>query len=345
MSFEIVNPLTDANWDDKILGMGDADFYHSSAWARVLCLTYGYKPLYFVIRKGECFDVVLPILEIDSVLTGKRGVSLPFTDFCRPLIRKKTDLDELLQHVIMQGKERGWKCFEYRGESNLGESLISSSIYYEHELPLTDNIESLFSAFHQSHKRNISKAGKVGIEVAKCESLHGIKEFYRLNVLTRKKHGLPPQPFSFFKNVHRLVLEKGLGALFLARYQGEAVAGVISFHFGKKATYKFGASNRKYQNTGANNLAMWKALEWYCKNGEYNSFHFGRTEIGNNGLRQFKNRWGAFERKTHYSRFSFTKREASTKFFQVDGWHRNFFKMMPTPLLELCGTILYRHVG
>ena len=45
---------------------------------------------------------------------------------------------------------------------------------------------------------NIKKALKEGVEVQLHNSFESVKSFFKLNCMTRKRHGLPPQPFKFF---------------------------------------------------------------------------------------------------------------------------------------------------
>jgi lipid II:glycine glycyltransferase (peptidoglycan interpeptide bridge formation enzyme) len=105
--------------------------------------------------------------------------------------------------------------------------------------------------------------------------------------MTRKEHGLPPQPFHFFKKIHDHIISKNLGVVVLASFDRENVAGAIYFHIGEKAVFKYGASDKKFQHLRANNLVMWEAIKWYSQNG-YRSLCFGRTEPENQGLLQFK---------------------------------------------------------
>lgn len=84
---------------------------------------------------------------------------------------------------------------------------------------------------------------------------------------TRKEHGLPPQPFMFFKKTFEYVILVNKGFVILAKYNGVTIAGAIYFHFGKKAIYKYGASKRAFQRLRVNNLIMWKAIELYCRQG------------------------------------------------------------------------------
>ena len=80
-----VNPLEDAGWDVRLRTRPASSIFHSASWARVLQGTYGYAPAYFTLIEGDQLQALLPIMEVSSWLTGKRGISLPFTDECEPL--------------------------------------------------------------------------------------------------------------------------------------------------------------------------------------------------------------------------------------------------------------------
>ncbi len=85
-----------------------------------------------------------------------------------------------------------------------------------------------------------------------------------------------PQPFIFFKKIHELLISKNLGIVVLAFLDEKPIAGAVYFLFGKKAIYKYGASDRAYQKYKANDLVMWEAIKWFSSNG-YESLCFGRT--------------------------------------------------------------------
>ncbi|RPJ11072.1 MAG: methicillin resistance protein, partial [Deltaproteobacteria bacterium] len=77
MNISILNPIEHPDWDDLLLTADRATFFHTTAWARVLSESYGYKPLYFAAIDNGKLAGLIPVMEIDSWLTGKRGVSLP----------------------------------------------------------------------------------------------------------------------------------------------------------------------------------------------------------------------------------------------------------------------------
>lgn len=171
-----------------------------------------------------------------------------------------------------------------------------------------------------------------------------MREFFRLNCLTRKEHGLPPQPLKFFKKVYEHLISKGLGFIVLASYKGVNIAGAVCFHCGGKGIYKYGASERKYQHLRANNLVMWEAIRLSIRQG-CTSFSFGRTEPDNQGLIQFKSGWGAKEETIRYHRYDLK----TDTFIHGRPYGRAFYhkilRKMPVPLSRVAGELLYRHVG
>ena len=79
---------------------------------------YGFTPVYFTSRKADSVQSLLPLMEVDSWLTGRRGVALPFSDDCQPLCNEDGSFGRLLRSAISFGKSRRWKYIELRVEVN-----------------------------------------------------------------------------------------------------------------------------------------------------------------------------------------------------------------------------------
>jgi hypothetical protein len=344
MNIDIINPTVHPNWDSLILSHSNYSFFHSSAWARVLSEAYGYKPLYFTIFDGDAISACLPVMEVNSFITGKRGVSLPFTDYCEPLIRDPARFEALLNYVKEYGNRSGWKYLELRGGKGLLPEAQASVSYLGHALDLTVGTDKLFSEFRKGTKSSIKKAEREKVKVEVSSSLESVKEFYRLNAITRKHHGLPPQPFSFFEKLHRYVISTGSGFVVLASYFDAVIAGAVFVHAGTKAMYKYGASKREYQELRANNLVMWEALKHYGEGG-YETLCFGRTDPDNKGLQVFKHGWGTEERTINYYRHDLRQNRFVTERSQVNGFSTMVFGKLPIPVLNAIGSLAYRHMG
>jgi lipid II:glycine glycyltransferase (peptidoglycan interpeptide bridge formation enzyme) len=282
-------------------------------------------------------------MAINSPLTGQRGVALPFTDQCPVIDSDGNHFQELFGKIIAYGKKAEWNTIEIRGGKEYLQGKIPSATYLAHSLDLAHPEQKIFSTFRSSTKRNINKAIKENVRVKILNSLESVKEFYQLNCMTRKKHGLPPQPFYFFRKLYKHIISKKKGFVILASYCDKVVAGAIYSHFGNKALFKYGASDKNYQHLRANNLVMWEAIKWYEQNGcKY--FSFGRTEPDHEGLLQFKRGWGTQEETIHYYKYDLTKDEFVKDSSRIKSFY-SICQKLPLPVLKLAGHLVYRHIG
>lgn len=311
---------------------------------RTLSEAYGYKARCISVTSEERTRALLPLMEIDSWLTGKRGVGLPFTDECEPLAADPAAIEAAFEAAKAVGFERGWKRIELRTGAPCLSGAIPSSRFYSHELDLTPGQDALFDRFSSANRRAIRKAEKSGLQVDFATDLNAAREFYGLLALTRRRHGLPPQPFRFFEALVRNVLKPGLGLIALAKWRGRAVAGAVFLHHKHDALYKFGASNEALQGLRSNNLVMWHAIQWHLQHG-FETLGFGRTSLGNEGLRSFKLGWHALEKIKHYYRFDLRTRSFAVDTDRELGWHNRVFRSLPLSLSRFAGHLLYRHIG
>lgn len=344
MDVQIINPITYPAWDDILISCPGYSFFHSSAWAKVLYETYSYTPVYFTVADNGQLLAFIPVMEVKSFLTGMRGVSLPFTDYSDAFIDGEIVFKDLFDHITGYGQSHEWKSLELRGGERLPQVGVASSVYCRHVMNLCGTEKEIFSKFRDSTGRNIKKAVKGGVKAEISQTLASVREFDRLNRITRKRHGLPAQPFNFFKKVHEHIISKNLGFVVLAHWEGKVIAGAIYFYLGEKAVFKYGGSERRFHHLRPNNLVMWEAIQWFSQNG-YKSICLGRTEPGNEGLRQFKAGWGTEERTEKYYKYNLEKNEFIKESLAIKKIYQNIVRRTPIRLLNVVGSLLYRHVG
>lgn len=340
----VSNPSGLKEWDELLCHTAGHSFFHTAAWAKVLQESYRYQPVYFTTWEQVAMKALLPVMEVNSLLTGKRGVSLPFTDYCEPAVSDAAQFRELFAAAVAFGANHQWQYLEIRGGEPFFPNEEPSECHYGHTVDLTEGARKLFAGLRDSNRRNIKKAEKGNIDVAISAAPDAVKAFCRLNALTRRDHGLPPQPDRFFQCVYDHILSQGMGFIILASFHGTAIAANLYFTFGDQIIYKYGASDRTYQHLRASNLVMWEAIKWGCDHG-YRTLCFGRTEPENEGLRQFKAGWGAQERLIRYYRYDLQKRAFIKTAARVKPSYQRIFGKLPIPLLKMFGTLLYRHMG
>lgn len=337
-----VDPLSGPEWDRLVLTHPGHNFFHTAAWAKVLCETYGHKPFYVSFSDGSEQVALVPLVEVRSAITGRRGVCLPFADFCEPLIFGGCESTPLIDGLARIARERNWKYFEVRG-GNTFQASAPAVAFYGHEIDLRRGSDELFIRFASSVRRAIRKAEKSGLSVQLSQTRETIRTFYRLHVQTRRRHGIPPQPMSFFQKIHDHVIKPGLGFITLVHSGSRPVAAAVFFHFGKKAVYKFGACNEDLQELRGNNLAMWEGIKSLAQRG-VETLHLGRTSLENSGLRRFKLSWAAAEETIEYLRFD----PAADKWVigrdGVSGFHTTLFSRLPLPLNQMIGALVYPHL-
>jgi hypothetical protein len=281
-------------------------------------------------------------MEVDSWLTGRRGIALPFTDECAPLCQSAQDFRPLFQSAVELGRAHGWKSIELRGGRHFLADAPASLAFYGHRLDLAAGGTRLFEGMDGSARQAVRKAEKDGVTVEVSQTPAAVRDFYSLQCLTRKRHGLPPQPYSFFLNIWRHILSQNQGMVVLAGWRGAKIAGAVFFSLGGRAIYKYGASDFRRQHLRPNNLVMWEAMKWLVRNGAV-SLHLGKTSPGNGGLRKFKLNLGAVEEPIEYVKFDLRRNRFEVETDGIAGWHNRVFRVLPVFMSRQAGKLLYKH--
>src|SRR4051812_6985678 len=119
-----VDPLQDPRWPELLERDERSTVFHTRGWLEALKRTYGYTPIVLTTSpQNQELRNGIPFCIVDSWLTGRRLVSLPFSDHCEPLTTP-ADFQEIAQFLAAQIKEKRWKYAELRPFSSIGQSEI-----------------------------------------------------------------------------------------------------------------------------------------------------------------------------------------------------------------------------
>jgi len=342
---KIINPSGFENWNTDIQNFDSYSFFHTLEWCQVLTSTYEYIPTYFCIIKNKKLSSVVPAMEINSKLTGKRLISLPFSDFCEPIFSSIDESETLKKSMLDYCRKHKLRYMEFRtSETRFPYETEYFRTDLRHLLEISADQQIIQKQFSENTKRNIKAAIKEGVNIKELNSVEGIKIFYELQCITRRKHGLPPQPKLFFDNIYRFIISKDKGQILIGYFKDKPVAALMFFTFGEKVIYKFGASLADSLPKGSNHFLMWEAIKKF-NNAGYKEFDFGRTETNHDGLRRFKLGFGAEERIIYTSRFDVKKNSFLPVISKSTGSYNQIFKKLPLPILKLIGKTIYKHVG
>jgi lipid II:glycine glycyltransferase (peptidoglycan interpeptide bridge formation enzyme) len=201
----------------------------------------------------------------------------------------------------------------------------------------------MFSRFASSVRRAIRKAERSEVNAIVLRNREAVGEFYLLHVETRRHHGLPPQPSSFFFNIYEEIIKNGHGFTVLARLGSQTIAAAIFFHFGRNGLYKYAASDKRFQEFRANNLVMWRGMQFLVCRGA-KKLHFGRTDCEDSGLRRFKLSWDTEEETIDYFRVDPSGRQCLAPVHPHSGFHKRIFGTLPLVLNRVAGSMIYPHL-
>ncbi len=338
-----VSPLSSPNeWDQLVRKHPASHIFHSAAWARVLSLTYGHEPFYLTVCDQVSVGAALPVMELVSCITGKRGVSLPFSDFCPPLHSSERAYEVAVSSLLKFGYGRNWRSLRLSAPPASLASPSTFASYYAHWISLDGPEDNLFARCASSVRRAVRKAQSKGVTVERATSREALLGFYTLHCRTRRRHGLPPQPWKFFESIHREIILPGNGFVFTAVKDSRPIAATLFLLWEDKVLYKFSASDPALQNLRANNLVIWEAIRFFASRGA-RSLHFGRTDLSNPGLRRFKLGWGSREENLQYYEFSFRRRQWSIVRPLQPGLQNRIFRRMPLSVNRMAGAAIYPH--
>lgn len=341
----------DANIQDFLALHASNDFYFDPAWLNLITSLYGYTlyPLTTTNSSGRTTGF-LPLCYLQSPLTGRRLVSLPFSDACPLLAEDDASANDLVDQAIHLARERQVRYLELRtGQHETlarRDDLTIANLYASWLIPLDPDPQVVYARLHQGARRKIKKARKMGVQVRIAERREDMLAYYRLHLLTRtKKHGMPSQSLAFFLRLWDAFAPGGQIHLELAEYEGKVVAAHITAFYGKTARYMYGASDERYHDLGAGYLLTWEEIAWGCQHG-YQTLDLGRTAYANPGLMQYKRSWGALEEASPYYYYPAIQGLAATpessRKYQL---LTRCWKRLPLQVSGPLGGYLYRHLG
>jgi lipid II:glycine glycyltransferase (peptidoglycan interpeptide bridge formation enzyme) len=95
----------------------------------------------------------------------------------------------------------------------------------------------------------------------------------------------------YFLRLWDSLSSKNMLKISMADYQGQTIAASMFLLFNKRILYVYGASDQNFLKHRPNNLVLWSMMEWGCNSG-YTHFDLGGTPKENEGLLNFKGKWG-----------------------------------------------------
>jgi hypothetical protein len=345
-----IHPLQDSRWSDLVRRHPRSSVFHDGAWLQALRMTYGYEPIALTTSTPcDQLENAIVFSSVNSWLTGRRWVSLPFSDHCEPLVEHFDQLQGLLSDMPVWLRNERLRYIEIRPTfalTGLGTHWQSWNTYCLHQLDLQPDLNTLFKNCHKSStQRKIARANRDGLTYQEGRSQPLIDVFYDLFLLTRRRHHAPPPPKIWFNN-----LAQCFGDRFKIRVAcsgQKPIAAIVTLRHKDVLVYKYGASDIRFHNFGGMQFLMWKTME-EGKREAARILDLGRSAVDNAGLLTFKDRLGASRATLNYFKVSFSE-DANADFTSPTSWSgkaaKGLSSLLPDRLFRWAGQRLYRHIG
>jgi CelD/BcsL family acetyltransferase involved in cellulose biosynthesis len=341
------NPLEDRRWTEFVESHPDSSVFHTSPYLEALRRTYGYAPtVYTTASPGEPLANGVVLCRVSSWLTGSRLVSVPFADHCQPLVRDANDLTAIMSAVQKAVEDGKLKYAQIRAMRSDVEAAAANGeqgrVFAFHTLDVTPPVDRLFSGLHRTCiQRPVRRAEREGVCHESGRSRRLLQQFYSLLIVTRRRHGLPPQPASWFDNLVECLGDRL--TIHVASSGGQPIAAILTLRHRDVLVYKYGVSDERFHRLGAMPFLLWQAI-LDAKARGLSVLDLGRTDADNAGLATFKERLGATRSTLVYVRLARTSRPVAREKPRVPGASRVFARL-PDELLVAAGKLLYRHMG
>lgn len=311
-------PDTDKQlWNEFVAASPIGDLLQSFEWGELKRRSGGWEPIRLAVEDNGRIVGAVSILKRRLPHTGKcifyapRGPVCDFSD--------QRVLETLLDGVKARALRDGAILFKVDPPVIAQESDVPSTLQQHGfvevsdaqgfggvqprcvmQLDLTPSIDDILNGCKPKWRYNIRLAEKKGVQVRSDCTKEDLRTFYEILQETAGRDRFVVRGFGYYEHMWDTLVEPGYAKLFLAEYEGEAVAGALSFIFGDKCWYTYGASSNRHRNVMPNHLMQWRMIEWAKESGciwydfrGVSQKNDGESGDHLSGLNRFKEGFGA----------------------------------------------------
>lgn len=312
--------LTDQHrqqWNAFVAGCPTGDFAQAWEWGELKSHT-DWTPLRFGLERDGVLRAGLQVLQRPLPggkclfyaprgplwPTGERSLLLELIEQVREEARRRGALALKIDPAIVQPDEAAVNALASMG---FGPSPSAAGPFggvqprYVMKIDIAPSEDELLASFHPKWRYNIRLAEKKGVTITSECRREEIPAFYEVLQETCRRDGFGVRAISYYYDIWDLLIERGLGAMFLGRVEDQVICGALTFSLGAQAWYVYGASSNSHRNLMPNHLMQWEMIKWaktrgcsvYDMRGVAREAACGQDEGPLHGLNRFKRGFGA----------------------------------------------------
>ena len=331
--------------------------YHTTEWKAVIEEAFPHIRGRFLVLRAEGsgpIEAGLPVFQVKSWLLGSRLVSVPFATVCDPLVSSPAQWNVLGRELENERRRTHSKRFVIRAAlraEQVPETFSRNGHFRHHLLALDSDFDALCRRFDKnSVRQKAEKARRAGVVIEERSNESGMTISDSLLATTRRRLSLPPMPARFFAAIQKNLRPEHL-RIFLAHHEGKPVACHVMLIY-KDTWISEYSGNADGAINGVNQLLYLETVRQACAAGA-KFFSFGRTADSNEGLLNYKRRWGTLEEPlTDYSLADRLELEPSASGEAVAPQKSRMYVLCqraiakaPAPVCRMIGDFCYRHLG
>jgi hypothetical protein len=242
-------------------------------------------------------------------LTGRRLSSLPHTPVAGPLAEDPATLNCLLKAAVERARADDGTHLQIKSAApqlnQLADDLAGRVWEPTYVIELPSDPEAVRFGNSRNHTRikwAVNKATKERVRVRTAETEAELQAWYRLYLETMRPRAVPPRPYEFFIALWEVLRPHGHMRLLVAERETSGsrtlIAGSVFLAYGQTTLYAFTGASRKHLSSRPNDIIQWQAIHDACAEG-YRWYDLGEVSAGDQGLADFKRKWGGEPRPLH----------------------------------------------
>ena len=193
-----------------------------------------------------------------------------------------------------------------------------------HLPPYQENYDQvLLDTFEDPRPRNIRRALKEDIHVYSSNQIADLEFLYSVHKENIESIGGKAKELSFFLSIPDS-MDKEDFKIYIAEKGGKKIAGLLLFYFNKTVEYYTPATIHEYRNMQPSSLLIYQAMKDAASLG-FKNWNWGGTWRTQNGVYDFKKKWGAKDYPYYYFISIFDKNFLKLSKDQLLRRYPNFF--------------------
>jgi peptidoglycan pentaglycine glycine transferase (the first glycine) len=271
--------ITIPEWDAFLDDIPDAHLLQTSNWGKFKS-KFGWTVGRIIVNNGTDLRSVgvqilfrrLPLgYSIAYIPKGPVSVGLdsaacleldPFRSEVDSICKKNKSIFLIVEPDSWQEEgELGQKDFQQNKTLPEGFGWGGSSIQPVRTLlvDISSSEDLILGRMKQKTRYNIRLASRKGVIVRPTSNL---EEFHKMMVVTGDRDTFGIHSLDYYRKVYDIFHPSGECEIFLAEFEGHAIAALMVFARGKRAWYFYGASDNNHREKMAPYLLQWTAIRW-----------------------------------------------------------------------------------